>query len=190
MSEVKNYFILTATCRARTGVTAAVTSFLADRGCYISTLEQFDDEFTDKFFLRSVFRLEHETQSIDIVLADFTNVAEKFSMDWKIYDPRTPVKTIIMVSKYDHCLDDILYRKNKGEFNMEVVAIVSNHEDLKQIALNNHIPFVHLPIKSDTKSAQERELKNIITEAGAELVVLARYMQIISNDLVMFLSGS
>jgi formyltetrahydrofolate deformylase len=189
MSEVKNYFILTATCRARTGVIAAVTSFLADRGCYISTLEQFDDEFTDKFFLRSVFRLEHETQSIDIVLADFTNVAEKFSMDWKIYDPRTPVKTIIMVSKYDHCLDDILYRKNKGEFNMEVVAIVSNHEDLKQIALNNHIPFVHLPIKSDTKSAQEQELKNIITEAGAELVVLARYMQILSNDLVMFLSG-
>jgi formyltetrahydrofolate deformylase len=110
-------------------------------------------------------------------------------MDWHIHDPKVPVKTLIMVSKYDHCLDDILYRRRKGEFNMEVTAVVSNHVDLRAMVEREGIPFIHLPVTKDTKAQQEQRLLEIVDETGTELVVLARYMQILSNELSAKLSG-
>ena len=131
LPEEANNYIFTGTGRAGSGVVAAVTGFLADRDCYICALEQFDDESTDKFFMRAVFRPQENSPSIDEIKACFGEISDAFDMDWKIHDPQVPVKTVIMVSKYDHCLDDILYRRRKGEFNMEIAAVVSNHLDLR-----------------------------------------------------------
>ena len=189
MPQEANNYIFTGTCRAGSGVVAAVTSFLADRDCYICALEQFDDESTDKFFMRAVFRRQDKSPSIEIMKDAFTEVSAQFAMDWQFHDPSVAVKTILMVSKYDHCLDDLLYRRRKGEFNMEVTAVVSNHQDLRPMVEREGIRFIHLPVSKDSKAQQEQRLLEIIDETGTELVVLARYMQILSNDLSEQLSG-
>lgn len=189
MPQEANNYIFTGTCRAGSGVVAAVTSFLADRDCYICALEQFDDESTDKFFMRAVFRRQDKSPSIEIMKDAFTEVAAQFAMDWQFHDPAVAVKTILMVSKYDHCLDDLLYRRRKGEFNMEVTAVVSNHQDLRPMVEREGIRFIHLPVSKDSKAQQEQRLVEIIDETNTELVVLARYMQILSNELSEQLSG-
>jgi formyltetrahydrofolate deformylase len=189
MPEEANNYIFTGTCRAWSGVVAAVTGFLADRDCYICALEQFDDESTNKFFMRAVFRPQEKSPSIDDIKTGFNQVSEAFAMEWKIHDPKVPVKTLIMVSKYDHCLDDILYRRRKGEFNMEITAVVSNHLDLRPMVEREGVRFIHLPVTADTKAQQEQRLVEIVDETGTELVVLARYMQILSDDLSKQLSG-
>jgi formyltetrahydrofolate deformylase len=186
--EAHNY-IFTGTCRAGSGVVAAVTSFLADRECYICALEQFDDESTDKFFMRAVFRLQDGSPAIADMRDQFSEVSEKFGMDWQFHNPDVSVKTLLMVSKYDHCLDDLLYRQRKGEFNMEITAVVSNHQDLRPMVEREGIRFIHLPVTKDTKGQQEQRVLEIVDETGTELVVLARYMQILSNDLSQQLSG-
>lgn len=186
--EADNY-IFTGTCRAGSGVVAAVTSFLADRDCYICALEQFDDESTDKFFMRAVFRRQDNSPAIETMKDDFAEVSEKFAMEWQFHDPAEAVKTILMVSKYDHCLDDLLYRRRKGEFNMEVTAVVSNHQDLRPMVEREGIRFIHLPVTKDSKAQQEQRLLEIIDETDTELVILARYMQILSNELSQRLSG-
>ncbi len=189
MPQEANNYIFTGTCRAGSGVVAAVTSFLADRDCYICALEQFDDESTDKFFMRAVFRRQANSPAIEAMGEEFVSVSDRFSMDWQFHDPSIAVKTILMVSKYDHCLDDLLYRRRKGEFNMEVTAVVSNHQDLRAMVEREGIRFIHLPVAKDTKAQQEQRLLEIIDETGTELVILARYMQILSNNLTEQLSG-
>ncbi len=189
MTNNSDNFIFTGTCRAGSGVVAAVTSFLADRDCYICALEQFDDESTDKFFMRAVFRRQENSPSINQMAEAFAEVSDKFDMSWKFHNPALAVKTLLLVSKYDHCLDDLLYRRRKGEFNMEVTAVVSNHQDLRPMVEREGIRFVHLPVTKDTKAQQESRLVEIIEETESELVVLARYMQILSNDLTQKLSG-
>ena len=187
-NDINNY-IFTGTCRAGSGVIAAVTGFLAERNCYICALEQFDDESTDKFFMRAVFRLQQGSPEINEIRRAFESVAAEFAMQWQIHDPKVPVKTLIMVSKYDHCLDDILYRLRKGEFNMQITAVVSNHTDLRPMVEREGLRFIHLPVTRDTKPRQEQRLMEIVGETATELVVLARYMQILSNDLTEQLSG-
>ena len=182
-------YIFTGTCRAVTGVVAAVTSFLADRDCYICALEQFDDESTEKFFMRAVFRRQENAPSIVTMTEEFASISKTFGMEWDFHRPATPVKTIILVSKYDHCLDDLLYRKRKGEINMDVTAVVSNHQDLRTMVEREGIRFIHLPVTSETKSQQEQRLLEIIAETHSELVVLARYMQILSDELTKKLAG-
>lgn len=190
MPQIADKYIFTGTCRAGLGVVAAVTSFLADRDCYICALEQFDDESTDKFFMRAVFRRQKGSPAIVDIRDQFDSIAQQFTMDWQIHNPEVPVKTLLMVSKYDHCLDDLLYRKRKGEFNMEITAVVSNHQDLRPMVEREGIRFIHLPVTKDTKAQQEQRLMEIVDETGTELVVLARYMQILSNNLTQQLSGS
>ena len=182
-------FIFTGTCQAGTGVVAAVTGFLASRDCYICALEQFDDESTNKFFMRAVFRLQKNSPLIDKITEDFSEIAQTFDMHWKFHRPEVAVKTIILVSKYDHCLDDLLYRKRKGEINMEITAVVSNHQDLRPMVEREGIRFIHLPISEKTKIQQEHRLLEIVNETSSELVILARYMQILSNELTNRLSG-
>ena len=183
MPKEANNYIFTGTCRAGSGVVAAVTGFLADRDCYICALEQFDDESTDKFFMRAVFRPQEKSPPIEEIKACFSEISEVFAMAWKIHDPKVPVKTLIMVSKYDHCLDDILYRRRKGEFNMEITAVVSNHVDLRAMVEREGVRFIHLPVTPDSKAQQEQRLMEIVDETETELVVLARYMQILSDNL-------
>lgn len=182
-------YILTATCRAVSGIVAAVTSFLAQRDCYICALEQFDDQSTEKFFMRAVFQLQGQSPDIAAINEEFAAVAEGFGMAWHIHDPSVAAKVLIMVSKLDHCLEDLLYRRNKGELNMEITAVVSNHQDLRPTVERQGIRFIHLPIKPDNKAIQEERLLEIIDETSSELVVLARYMQILSNRMSAQLAG-
>jgi formyltetrahydrofolate deformylase len=189
MPQTADNFIFTGTCRAGLGVVAAVTSFLAERNCYICALEQFDDQSTNKFFMRAVFRRQQGSPPIGDIGDQFDSIAQQFTMDWQIHNPEVAVKALLMVSKYDHCLDDLLYRKRKGELNMEVTAVVSNHQDLRPMVEREGIRFIHLPVTKDTKAQQEQRLLEIVDETATELVVLARYMQILSNDLSQQLAG-
>lgn len=130
------------------------------------------------------------TPSLEELREEFGNgVAQRDQMEWEIHDTTTPPKVLIMVSKFDHCLDDLLYRQRTGEINMQIPAIVSNHPDLKRLAEWHDIPYYHLPITPETKEEQEKRLLEIIDETGAELVVLARYMQVLSPGLCEQLAG-
>ncbi|MAT50731.1 MAG: formyltetrahydrofolate deformylase [Porticoccaceae bacterium] len=186
--EQGNY-ILTANCRAGTGVVAGVTTFLAERNCYICALEQFDDESTDKFFMRAVFRLQEGSPPIEDIRSGFPGVASRFNMTWDINDPNVPTRVLIMVSKADHCLADLLYRWRIGDLNMEITAVVSNHLDLRAMVEREGIRFVHLPVNPDNKRQQEQRVLEIVEETGTELIVLARYMQILSDELCDSLAG-
>ncbi|MGK3122540.1 formyltetrahydrofolate deformylase [Candidatus Pantoea formicae] len=190
MSASVRDFIITATCPATSGIIAAVTGFLSQSQCYISELSQYDDEHLGHFFLRARFRF-NENLSADIVTLkkDFAAIAERLNMQWDIFDTSEPMRVLLMVSKFDHCLADLLYRRNKGELNINITAIVSNHLDLRPMAEREGIRFVYLPVNKENKTQQEAELLKIVEETQTELVVLARYMQILSDNLCKQLAG-
>jgi len=187
--EDKSTYILNASCRAGTGILAAVSTFLADRDCYICAVEQFDDEDTNKFFMRAVFKRQAKSPAIELIREEFDEVAARFDMKWNGYISTDPVKTIIMVSKFDHCLNDLLYRFRNGELNMDIVAVVSNHLDLRPMVEREGIRFIHLPVTKENKAQQEGRLLEIVDETQGELVILARYMQILSDNLCKELAG-
>ncbi len=188
-TQANQEFILKASCVAGSGIIAAVTTFLADRSCYISELSQFDDKESGRFFLRARFHVESDGHSLTDLQGAFAETSERFAMDWSMLAVNAPCKTLIMVSKFDHCLANLMYRLQKGELNMEITAIVSNHKDLRPMAEREGIRFVYLPITKENKLEQEKNLLSIIEETGTELVVLARYMQILSDGLCKALSG-
>ncbi|EJT83117.1 formyltetrahydrofolate deformylase [Pseudomonas putida S11] len=172
------------------GIVAAVTTYLAEHGCYISEMAQFDDEDNGRFFMRAVFRyntgVTGDTPQLE---AGFADVAQRFDMQWSLHSSARPMRVLLMVSKFDHCLSDLLYRHAKGELDMQITAVVSNHLDLRPMAERQGIRFVYLPVSKDTKAEQEAALLRIVEDTGTELVVLARYMQILSDDLCCQLSG-
>lgn len=182
-------FVLKATCRASSGIVAAVSSFLYEQGCYISELSQYDDPDTGCFFMRSVCYLESAKSTLEAIREKFPEVAKQFDMQWSLHEVYTPTKVLLMVSKFDHCLDDLLYRLRKGELNMQVTAIVSNHLDLRPMAEREGIRFIYLPVTKGNKREQELALLDVIKQTQTELVVLARYMQILSDELCTELSG-
>lgn len=182
-------FVLKATCKASSGIVAAVTTFLSERGCYISELSQFDDHDTGRFFMRALCHVESGDAQLADLEEQFPEVADQFEMQWQLAAASTPTKVLIMVSKFDHCLDDLLYRLRKGELNMEVTAVVSNHLDLRPMAEREGIRFIYLPVTKENKREQELALMDIVEETGTELVVLARYMQILSDNLCKELHG-
>jgi formyltetrahydrofolate deformylase len=185
----RNEFVLKATCIAGSGIVAKVTTFLAERGCYISELAQFDDEGSGHFFMRARFHIESGGHEFSELQTQFIEIAEPFEMQWEMVSVSAPMKTLIMVSKFDHCLDDLMYRLHKGELNMEITAVVSNHKDLRPMVEREGIRFIHLPVTKENKQSQEDALMDIVLESGSELVVLARYMQILSDTLCQKLSG-
>ena len=190
MQHAKHPYVIKISCPATSGIVAAVTSFLAEHGCYISEMAQFDDEVSGSFFMRAVFRFnEGFVGEIQQIEDGFAEVAERFEMAWELHDTREPLRVLLMVSKYDHCLADLLYRHQKGELQMKITAIVSNHLDLRPMAEREGIRFIYLPVTKETKAQQEAELLKIVDETQTELVVLARYMQILSDDLCKQLSG-
>jgi formyltetrahydrofolate deformylase len=183
-------YVLKTTCTAGSGIVAAVSGFLSDSGCYISEQSQFDDQDSGNFFMRTRFHFERDVaDGYEALKSGFADVAKRFDMTWSLNNACAPIRTLIMVSKADHCLSDLLYRKNKGELNMEITAVVSNHQDLRPMAEREGIRFVHLPVNKDNKSQQEQALLDIVKQTGSELVVLARYMQILSNNLCVELAG-
>lgn len=183
-------YILNASCPAGTGIVAAVATFLAERDCYICALEQFDDDSTARFFMRAVFRQQEQSPPIEQIRDEFASlVGAGLDMQWKMFDPLDPVRTVIMVSKTDHCLDDLLYRRRNGELNMQITAVVSNHLDLRPMVEREGIRFVFLPVTKENKAQQEARLFEIFEETGSELMILARYMQILSDELARRLAG-
>lgn len=180
--------ILTLSCEDKPGIVARVTGNLFESGANILEAQQFDDAASGRFFMRVV--MDPGNSDAATLRTKFTPVAEQYAMDWTLRDTAAKRKVVLMVSKFDHCLGDLLYRTRIGELPMEVVAILGNHpKEALSISLIGDIPYHHLPITKDTKPQQEAEVKRIVTETGAELVVLARYMQILSDDLTAFLAG-
>jgi formyltetrahydrofolate deformylase len=178
-------FVLTLACPNRPGIVAAVANQLLDLGGDIRGAQQFDDAESGQFFMRVVFTASTATPE-----ADFRPVADRFAMTWRLHSRADRRRVLLLVSKFDHCLVDLIYRWRLGELAMEPVGIVSNHprEAFEHWDLDG-IPFHHLPITPPTKLEQETELWHLIRDTGAELVVLARYMQVLSDAIVAKLSG-
>jgi formyltetrahydrofolate deformylase len=181
-------YILTLSCTDRPGLVATISGQLFDGGANILEAQQFDDVETGRFFMRVVFDCpENAGAAIGNRIAQ---TAVRFEMDWKLRPRDRRMRTLLFVSRMDHCLGDLLYRTRIGELAMDVVGIVSNHpREALNVSLIGDIPFHHLPISRETKPQQEAQIKALVEATGAELVILARYMQILSDDLSTFLSG-
>ena len=179
--------VLTVKCRNRRGIVASVAAEISRSGGDITEAAQFDDPQTGLFFMRVAFSLTGDVQGFK---AGFEKVVDEFGMEWTLREAEQKRKVLLLVSKFDHCLGDLLYRMRIGELNMECVGIVSNHPaEALNLTVHSDIPYFHFPITRDTKPEQEAQIKQVVNETGAELVVLARYMQILSDDLSAFLSG-
>ena len=180
--------VLTLSCADRPGITARVTSFLFERGGNILEAQQFNDRQSDAFFMRVEF--DPANRGADDLRTQFAPLADELAMRWKLVQRDRPRRVLVMVSKFDHCLADLLYRWRIGELAMEPVAIVSNHpRDAIEHTYLGDIPFHHLPITPATKSDQEAQVRAIAEETRADLVVLARYMQILSDEQAAYFAG-
>jgi len=187
MSE--NRYILTLSCDDRPGLVAGVSRILADNGGNIDESQQFNDAESHRFFMRVVLSLAANADA-GRLRAAFAYFAEANALTWALRGAADRRKVMLMVSKFDHCLGDLLYRQRIGELPMDVVGIICNHpREALNISLIGDVPFHHLPVSRETKARQEAQVKALIDQTGAELVVLARYMQILSDDLAAFLSG-
>jgi formyltetrahydrofolate deformylase len=180
-------FILRLSCPDRMGIVAAVGSFLLEHQCNIVESAQFGDA-ARRFFMRVSFDASTPLAAGDLQAA-FAPIGEKFSMQWAIYDLAVKPRVVLMVSKFGHCLNDLLYRYRIGALPIEIPAIVSNHRDFYRLSAANDIPFHYLPVQADNKQRQEQQLLEIVHETHCDLVVLARYMQILSPHLCERLAG-
>ena len=180
--------VLILSCEDRPGLVAAVSGSLFAAGGNILEAQQFDDKALGNFFMRIVVDLKPNQAAA--FAAKFEDIAASHGMNWSLRPLAQRRKVLILVSKFDHCLGDLLYRSRIGELDMDVVEIISNHtRDALNISLIGDTPFHYLPITKDTKPQQEAQIKQIVDETGADLIVLARYMQILSDDLARFLTG-
>lgn len=181
--------LLTLSCADQPGIVASVTRTLSAAGGNIIEAAQYGDAANDRFFLRMEFSLQPNGSAPELNRA-FASVADAFGMDWDIRPGGERKRVLILVSRFDHCLVDLLYRWRTGELPMDVVGVVSNHprQIYDGVSLGD-LPFHHLPVTPDTKAEQEARIKAIVSDTRADLVVLARYMQILSDDLADFLSG-
>lgn len=181
-------FLLIVTCPARRGIVAAISTFLAKNGCNITDSSQFDDVQADRFFMRVSF-LSEEGAKLSALREGFSAVAEQFDMKWAIQDGSTRMKVVIMVSRFGHCLNDLLYRWRIGALPIDIVAVISNHLDFQKLVVNHDVPFHYIKVTKENKPEAEAQQMRIVEETGAELVVLARYMQILSDEMCRKMSG-
>jgi formyltetrahydrofolate deformylase len=185
----KPQLLLVLSCPNQLGIVSAISSELLVHGGDIREANQFDDTETNRFFMRVGFDLP-PGKTVEEVIAGFGPIATRLRMTWAIRPFEQRRKVLILVSKFDHCLVDLLYRQRIGELPMDVVGVVSNHPRETYANLDfGGAPFHHLPAAKETKAEQEAQIRRLVTDTGAELVVLARYMQILSDDLATFLAG-
>jgi formyltetrahydrofolate deformylase len=182
-------YVLTLKCPDRPGVVHAVSGFLLGHGCTIVESQQFNDREVGTFFMRVEFVSIDNRSTIDTLRSEFAVVSEQYSMEWRLLDGHEPQRVLIMVSKFGHCLNDLLFRAHNGGLNVDVAAVVSNHPDLSYLAETYDIGFHHIPVGPDTKEIAEQRLLELVDELEIDLVVLARYMQILSADLCKKLEG-
>ncbi|MEV6874500.1 formyltetrahydrofolate deformylase [Amycolatopsis sp. NPDC051128] len=180
-------FTLTLKCPERSGIVHAVTTFLVGQGCDIVEHQQFDDDVRGSLFLRTSFTCAG-TATVDDLTHAFAPVAGGFGMEFEFSDG-TPPRVLVMVSKFGHCLNDLLFRWRAGSLGAHIAVVVSNHEDLRPMAEAADVPFVHVPVTPETKPEAEQRLLDLVGAYEADLVVLARYMQVLSNDLCVKLEG-
>jgi len=180
-------YILTLSCPDRRGIVHAVSGFLLERGGNIEEAAQYNDPDTGLFFMRVQFACDQHTyDDLKVKLKFF---AEPLQMQWKLHATTQPMRTVILVSKEGHCLNDLLFRWKSGLLPVDIRAIISNHREFYQLAASYNVPFHHIPVNKDNKPQAEARQLEIIEAEGAELVVLARYMQILSDTLCGKLSG-
>jgi len=183
-------FVLTLSCPDRPGIVSAVSTFLAQNGQNILDAQQFDDVETEKFFMRVVFTAADLAVELSALQTGFAAIAQRFAMDWQMRDRAGKRKVMLLASKSDHCLVDILYRWRTGELDMIPTGVISNHPRETYAGLDfGGIPFHHLPATKENKPQQEAAIWKLVEDTATDLVVLARYMQILSDDLSAKLSG-
>src|SRR5689334_23734636 len=181
-------YVLTLSCPDRQGIVHAVSSYLFMTGCNIEDSQQFGDHDTGLFFMRVHFSGEAPV-TVDKLRASFAAIGDSFHMDWQINRADEKMRIVLMVSKFGHCLNDLLFRARIGALPVEIAAVVSNHTDFAELVGSYGIPFHHIPVTRDTKADAVARLLSIVRENDVELVVLARYMQVLSDDLCKQLNG-
>ncbi|MDE1570718.1 formyltetrahydrofolate deformylase [Aquabacter sp. P-9] len=190
MTNPSDQFILTLSCPNRPGIVAGVSTFLFEKGCNILEAQQFDDTESKRFFMRVVFNVAIGEASAAEIRDGFAAVADAFGLTWSLRDKAEKRRVLLLASKFDHCLADLLYRWRIGEIPMEITGIISNHPRETYAHLDfDGIPFHHLPVTKATKLEQETEVWNLFQSTGSEVAVLARYMQVLSDGLSAKLSG-
>ena len=183
-----NKFILTASCPQRAGIVHAVTAFLFGQGCDIVEHQQFDDPIRGVLFLRTEVAVAGDADAAQLSSAFKEQVGDEFEMDFQLSDD-SPQRVLVMVSRMGHCLNDLIFRWRAGSLNADLVAVVSNHEDLRPMAEAAGLPFLHVPVTPESKPQAEQRLLEIVEEYRADVVVLARYMQVLSDKLCLKLLG-
>jgi len=181
-------FALTVTCPATRGIVAAIAGFLAQHGCNIVDSSQFDDLEHGRFFMRVSF-VSEEGETLEDLSQEFSDTADRFGMEYAFHDEEAKAKTIIMVSRFGHCLNDLLYRWRIGALPIEIVAVISNHMDYQKVVVNHDIPFHCIRVTPENKPEAEARIMEVVEETGAELIVLARYMQVLSDAMCRKMSG-
>ena len=181
-------YILTLSCPDQTGIVYRVSGLLFEAGCNILDAQQFGDEETGRFFLRVHFETP-DAARIDAVRAAFAPVARDYAMDWQLHDARRRARLLVLVSKQGHCLNDLLFRAHSRQLPVDIAGIVSNHGDFAALADSYGVPFHHLPVTAATKATQEQQIVELVDKHNIDLVVLARYMQILSPELCDALAG-
>ncbi|MBU8865091.1 formyltetrahydrofolate deformylase [Paenarthrobacter aromaticivorans] len=185
--EQAQKFVLTLSCVERAGIVQAVTTFLFERGFNIDEHQQFDDGIRQTLHLRTAFSGSPE-YSADRLEEEFSAIADRFDMKFSFHD-QTKKRVLVMVSKFGHCLNDLIFRWRGGSLGGDIVAVVSNHETHRAMAEAAGLPFIHIPVTPDTKAEAEQKLLELVDEYKADLVVLARYMQVLSDNLCRSLEG-
>jgi formyltetrahydrofolate deformylase len=188
MTAAEGEYVLTLSCPDRKGIVAAVAGLLSEHDGNITESQQFGDQWTGRFFLRTQFALDGDGDP-DRLRAAFAALAGEFAMDWRITSRAERPRVLVMVSRLGHCLNDLLYRQRSGLLDVEIAAVASNHRDLEFLARSYGLDFHHVPVTSDTKAHAEQRIVELVEDRNVDLVVLARYMQILSDDLCAKLSG-
>jgi len=181
-------FILVLSCPDRTGIVHSVSGILFETGCNILDAQQFGDRDSGHFFLRVHFDMENAA-ALDEVNARFTVLADEFHMHWQLHDAQRRARALVLVSQHGHCLNDLLFRSHSGQLPVDIVAVVSNHPDFAALAASYEVPFQHWPVNTDNRAQQEQAILNLVERKRIDLVVLARYMQILSPGLCQALHG-
>ncbi len=181
-------YVLTLVCPDRAGIVHAVSGLLVEQRGNILESQQYDDLAEDRFFMRVKFAVGGGS-SLEALRAAFTPVAERFAMTWELWEAAAPFRTIILVSRFSHCLNDLLFRWSRESLQIDVVGIISNHLDCQALADSYGVPYHHLPVSPDTKAEAEEAMLGLVDSLGADLVVLARYMQVLSDDTCRALEG-
>ncbi|TCR90694.1 formyltetrahydrofolate deformylase [Rhizobium sp. BK376] len=181
-------YVLTVSCKSTRGIVAAISNYLAEQGCNIVDSSQFDDLDTGKFFMRVSF-ISEEGVGSEALVEGFRPVAEKFAMDAELHDATKRMKVLLMVSRFGHCLNDLLYRWKIGALPIDIVGVVSNHFDYQKVVVNHDIPFHHIRVTKENKPQAEAQLLDLADQSGTELIVLARYMQVLSDAMCRKMSG-